>query len=187
MKTRFLIALAVATVVGTRTIAAPLPSGAGNGTIDDQIRTEPCHKGKVLSEWIRMLHATDPDLRWDAMEALATIGPAAKAAVPALVAVFQRDPETRNRYAAGLTLGWMNAPAVVIPVLIEGLKAKELSVRRGAAYALGAIGPDAKAAIPALCEILARHPDYVHPSLSSDEDRLCAWVTVALKKIRREK
>jgi HEAT repeat protein len=41
-----------------------------------------------------------------------------------------------------------------LPVLIRALKAEEAEVRRGAAYALGKIGVDAKAAVPALIEAL---------------------------------
>ena len=46
-----------------------------------------------------------------------------------------------------------------IPALLEGLRSKEVSIRRNAAFALGEIGPDSEAAINDLANALRNDPD----------------------------
>jgi outer membrane protein assembly factor BamB len=88
----------------------------------------------------------DDHLRIYAAEALASIGPAAAAATPALAKALS-DPVAGVRWAAGEALaaiGPSAAPAV--PRLIEALNDEFLYVRICAAGALGHIGPNAAAA-----------------------------------------
>ncbi len=46
-----------------------------------------------------------------------------------------------------------------IPALLEGLRSKEVNIRRNAAFALGEIGPEAEPAINDLAKVLIKDPD----------------------------
>lgn len=111
---------------------------------------------------------TDSDLfvRRFAAQAVGKVGADPKVAVPALTALLNDKHKELNE-AAVEALGRMGAPAV--PALSEALKGGagprrvrpgqnvpdgSALVRSKAAAALGRIGPDAKAAVPALVEAL---------------------------------
>lgn len=82
---------------------------------------------------------SDPEayVRHGAAEVLATCGPAAKDAVPALVAALEDvKRNTLDEPTSDAPRGWLN-------------------VRKVAAEALGYIGPEAKAAVPALAKALS--------------------------------
>lgn len=99
------------------------------------------------------------EVRQDAVEVLAHIGPGAADAVPALIAAL-RDPESFIRRDVAWALGDMGAVATgAVPALMTALRDPEWSVRFAAAFALGEIGPDAKDAI---LELIAafRDPDW---------------------------
>jgi HEAT repeat protein len=64
----------------------------------------------------------------------------------------REEEEVRARRMAAETLGKSGPKAV--PALIDMLKDENSGVRMSAAYALGQIGPDAKAALPALMRLL---------------------------------
>ena len=89
-----------------------------------------------------------------AARALARIGPAGKAAVPALLERLRQDDEVAVRKLAGKTLGLMGAEAIgallpeTVVALTQGLKSKNTEFREYAARALGQLG--AKEAVPAL-------------------------------------
>jgi HEAT repeat protein len=91
------------------------------------------------------------DRRMYALEALGVIGPAAKAAVPALIDALA----VKNlASSAAQALGRIGPAAkAAIPALIDALAVK--NVGSSAAWALGQIGPAAKAAVPALVTALA--------------------------------
>ena len=73
--------------------------------------------------------------------------------VTSLKADLKRQ-EPSAQYTAAQTLGWFGpAAAPAIPELIEALGSAHRLVRKGAAIALGKIGPDAKAAVPGLTAI----------------------------------
>jgi HEAT repeat protein len=85
--------------------------------------------------------------------------------VSELVALLtDKDKDVRLGAAEGLEAspsGMMEAEVKVeVPVLIRALKAQEAEVRRGAAYALGKIGVEAKAAVPALIDALTDRGGY---------------------------
>jgi HEAT repeat protein len=128
---------------------------------------------------LRLLEDRDQRVMRQAAMALARIAPSNRASVPVLIA-FLRDREAADRFHAAYILALIDAkeaiPALVdvlredagmftpaanalkqlragaraVPPLIEGLKDKRSGVRIAAAYALGNLGPEAKAAIPAL-------------------------------------
>lgn len=93
-----------------------------------------------------------------AVQALAEIGPPAKKATPALIVLLRTNREWKA-IEAGITehtahaLGKIRAKEAV-PALIEVLEGPEYSAYEDAVNALGMIGPDAKAAVPALRRIL---------------------------------
>jgi HEAT repeat protein len=95
-------------------------------------------------------------------EALSRLGPAAKAAVPALLAAAAKDIDfyVRGRAVTALCLD-PKAEGVVSP-LITALKDENAGVRASAADALGRLGPAAKAAVPALIAALKDENETVH-------------------------
>jgi HEAT repeat protein len=87
---------------------------------------------QAIASWIQTLHNPDANVRTDAAEALAALGPEAAAAVPALVAAL-RDEDPNVRLAAASALGAIGMQGeVAIPALIEALRDKtcELEVSR---------------------------------------------------------
>jgi HEAT repeat protein len=112
------------------------------------IGVHPETAGSVLGETIRK--NTDKELRLAALNALRTIGPAAKAAIPVLVELLRdRDPEIPKKTWAALDqIGSYATQAV--PVLAQALQDESKTVRIRAARFLGELGPEASAAIPAL-------------------------------------
>lgn len=93
------------------------------------------------------------------VNAVRVIGPAAKAAVSALIAVLKvRDPEVRMNASSALGSIGTDAKAAEKP-LVEHLKDEDEGVRGQAAESLGKIGADPKVAVPALAAALAdKHP-----------------------------
>jgi HEAT repeat protein len=92
---------------------------------------------------------------------LARIGPAAKAATPALIEVVQTgDPIARHE--ALLALGAIGPAAkAVVPTAIKALQDSDPNVRYSACYALGKIGPPALAARDALQKQLADNDSFL--------------------------
>lgn len=83
-----------------------------------------------------------------------------------------RNKDDASHQSAPGALAKIGSPAV--PALVEALRDEHKDVRSSAAYALGRIGPDAKAAVPALVEAL------------KDEDEGVREAAKALKTIQRE-
>src|SRR5207248_144977 len=86
-----------------------------------------------------------------AASALKDLGPAARGAVPAVVEVMRKDPESQERWGAAGLLGHLGAAARdAVPALLEAAKDKDQWVRQGAAFALYRIAPAAarQAGIP---------------------------------------
>jgi HEAT repeat protein/beta-glucanase (GH16 family) len=123
---------------------------------------------------IELLGDESAGARSSAADALGTIGPQAKAAVPALTRALS-DKDQRVRRQAASALADMRCEAgPAVPALIKLLKdessaarqdaanprgrrqhrEREWTARGAAALALGAIGPPAAAAVPALTELL---------------------------------
>jgi HEAT repeat protein len=92
----------------------------------------------------------DPEIRRRAAVALDELGPAAKAAVPALIAAL-KDEKVRFNAVVALSKIGPDAKAAVIP-LSKLLKDPDLNIN--AAIALREMGAEAKPAVPALIEAL---------------------------------
>ena len=101
-------------------------------------------EGCSLSELIESTKDANPEVREEAANALNEMGPAAKAAVPALIRLLD-DKAKGVRQDAALAFGAIGPDAKAsVPALIKLLDDKENGVRLNAAQALGAIGPAAK-------------------------------------------
>jgi HEAT repeat protein len=155
------------------------------------IEPEPTYHGKTLKQWIELSRDDDPKVRLRAVQHLG-IGPFDKAAVPALRRALTDDrravglaaivalgkigrdaAEAADDLNARLKEEDAEACAEIcealgkigptgVPGLVDALKDNSREVRRAAVYALGDIGPDAKAAVPALAAIF-RHVDSQSP------------------------
>jgi len=155
------------------------PSGGGRA-----VGPHTQYQGKPLSHWIAQTRDEDRRFRQEAVEALAAMGPEAKAAIPALTeALRDKDPEVRKRALKALgkmgvdaisalaaaigdmhaDVSWRaaanaleNVGADAIPALTKALHDSDPHVKAFAAVGLGKVG---QAAIPALTEAL-RDPDH---------------------------
>jgi len=115
---------------------------------------EVIHQGKPLRTWIKMLEGPDPMARVAAIKAIGEMGPEAKEAIPVLIETIR---ETRNRDKKMLLLcnyALLAMGKEIVPYMIDLLKDDTWEMRRGSAWILGKVGPDAKDAIPALTEAL---------------------------------
>jgi HEAT repeat protein len=83
------------------------------------------------------------DPRWAALWALERLGPAAEAAVPAMLDVLAGDREPDMRSQAAAALGVTGAVEVV-PALVDALSDDDSLARAEAATALGRFGPAAR-------------------------------------------
>ncbi len=93
----------------------------------------------------------DPAAKVLAADALAVLGPKAKAALPVLLPEFGHEfPWVRVSCQAAV--GSMGKEAV--PALIETFKTQPGGPRIRAAFVLGGIGPDAKPAVPVILDIM---------------------------------
>lgn len=107
---------------------------------------------KALPELQRALDDSRPQVWRGVLGAIYFMGPAARDAVPDLVARLEKDDKaTRLLLIQVLSaLGPSAAPAV--PVLTRYLAHEDFHSRYWSAQALGAIGPEARSAVPALIE-----------------------------------
>jgi HEAT repeat protein len=107
---------------------------------------------KEIAQHIKDLSVEDSAVRTQAIRYLGNLGAAGLPAVPDLVRVLTeaKEPALRNR--AGRALAQIGGASVT--PLIELLKHEDMLVRRQAAAALARIGPDARAAQPALVTAL---------------------------------
>ena len=105
-------------------------------------------QARLVSFYTRLLRDGHDTLT--ATAALGTMGPGAKAGVPALIEVMQ-DKSRAYRFSAARALGEIGPAAKeAVPALIQALNEDDANLHMCAADALGEIGPAAKAAVPAL-------------------------------------
>jgi HEAT repeat protein len=101
------------------------------------------------------------EVRQQAAQALRTIGPPARAAVPTLLKVARSDPAPKAREAAAWALyaiGMKNQKSA-LPTLIDMLKDTDTAVPSFALYCLEQMGVDAQAALPEVRK-LVNHPRF---------------------------
>ena len=100
-------------------------------------------------------HFTGADTRrWRAVHGIYALGPAAKSAVPRIVAILE-DKDPGVKITAVTALGLMQSAAEsAIPSLLKILTDNDPDVRRNAAEALGRIGRRPEIVVPALVDRL---------------------------------
>lgn len=127
-------------------IAAAQPASAQGA------RAQPFTRGRPLAEWVAQTEHYIPELRREAVKAIAALGPGAVTAVPALVRAT-RDENAEVRYWAVEGLRKIGAPAAreggpaLTIVLADDIRPNQEVARR----ALEAMGPEAlPVVLPAL-------------------------------------
>jgi HEAT repeat protein len=121
----------------------------------DDSKDEPRYKGKPLSTWLKALEDKDEKVRVEAVIAMESFGPRAKAAIPRLIPML-KDAEENIALWAGYALRKIGKEAV--PALIEAAKSKDMALRGNAIGTLGSIGREAKDALPLILKV-AEHSD----------------------------
>lgn len=117
--------------------------GAGRGAVPELIRIY------ELAE--KDGSASASERRSAVIRALSQMGPAAKEAVPMLIALPLKDTNVFFRAISVDMLGKIHAsPEIAVPALIRCLDDPDLRMRSTVAYALGQFGPEAKSAIAPL-------------------------------------
>lgn len=111
-------------------------------------REERTQESVVLDEWLNKLKTGTPEVREAAALVIGRMGSKAAVAVPVLChALRDKDPVVRERVA--IALGKIRSK-VAVPALISVVTDRYYEDPRYAIWALGRIGPEAKAAVPAL-------------------------------------
>ncbi len=125
--------------------------------------------GKIV---VLLQQEGDSEIRWNAANTLGKMGPAAKKAVPKLVAAM-KDPEPLVREHAAEALGEIGPDAKdAIPALTQALKDSDARVRRDAVRSLGQMGPLAKSAV-----------ESIRPLLKDKEERVRKAARASLQQI----
>ena len=103
-----------------------------------------------------------------AADYLARYGPAARTAIPDLIAVFrERLSKNERLYSIARALSWL-APGTEhadesISLMIEAIRSKNTNIRDEAAWQIGRFGPQAKAAIPLLKSLAEERRPFQNP------------------------
>ena len=107
---------------------------------------EPVSRGRPLSEWIAELKAAAPSVRNAAAYEIASMGPAAKAAVPALIQALD-DPDPAVRFPVTVALGEIGADAAAAVPRLQQMMFDEINdeIAAGARRAIRHIQPSALA------------------------------------------
>jgi HEAT repeat protein len=113
-----------------------------------------------VANLVKQLKEKNPTVRNNAARALESLDPSAKDAVPVLTEALHEQGDPIVPSVAAKALARLGANAV--PALIEVLQNKEGQAQAYAAIALQRIGPDGKAATPALVEVIKKHKDLRH-------------------------
>jgi HEAT repeat protein len=134
---------------------------------------EPVYKGQTLSHWMEWLNSQDPRRKVEAIIAVGMIGQKAWKAEPALIEAL-KDQDEDIRWLAAQHLGSIDPGEGAVQALLDVLKNNQegTRVRASAAYSLGRIREDVRAAVPILSE-----------ALSSEDALLCVSAAGSLIKI----
>jgi len=117
-------------------------------------KEEVVYQGKPLSEWMKMLEDTNPSTKSSAINAVGKIGPEAREAIPLLVETIRQTRNHDKRILHACNYALLAMGKEIVPSMISLLKDDDWEMRRGAAWILGKVGPEAKDAVPALTEAL---------------------------------
>ncbi len=138
-------------------------------------KEEIVHEGKPLSTWIEMLEGPDPLMRFAAINAVGKIGPEAREGIPALIEMIRQTRNSDKKMIVACNKALLAMGKEIVPHMISLLKDDDWEMRRGAAWTLGMLGPDAKDAIPVLTK-----------ALNEPNPNVRAMAAESLKKIKGE-
>jgi len=102
---------------------------------------EPFARGKPLSEWVTQAGHYIPELRREAIRAIAALGPAASSALPVLVRAARDDSEDVRFWAVTAIGGLGPAARTAAPALLTVMADDVRRVQEAARRALEALGP----------------------------------------------
>lgn len=130
--------------LGALTLALVLTAGSASAQGDPPAGGKPEARGRPLSEWIADLKASAPLLRNAAAYEIAGMGPAAAAAVPALIEALD-DPVAAVRFPVTVALGEIGPGAAAAVPRLKQMMEEELNdeISAGARRALRRIQPSA--------------------------------------------
>jgi prepilin-type processing-associated H-X9-DG protein len=118
---------------------------------------------ETVAALIEAVTSDDPNAKRDAGDALAALGPKAKAALPALLAEFGHEyPWVRVSCQAAVASMGKEA----VPALIETFENNTGGPRIRAAFVLGGIGADAKPAVPVILRVMKEEPPVMQDRLA---------------------
>lgn len=146
-------------------------------------RTQPFTRGRPLAEWVAQTDHYIPELRREAIKAIAALGPGAVSAVPALIRAT-RDENTEVRFWAVEGLRKIGPPAAregtpaLAVVLGDDLRPNQEAARR----ALEAMGP---AALPMVVPSLASPDAWVRANAAEVVGTLAAGKGDAVDRLAR--
>ena len=111
-----------------------------------QAAKEPVSRGRPLSEWVTDLKAAAPSVRNAAAYEIASMGPAAVSAVPALIEALD-DPDAAVRFPVTVALGEIGPPAKAAVPRLQQMMFEEINdeIAAGARRAIRRIEPSALA------------------------------------------
>ena len=125
-----------------------LALSAGSASAQDTAAgaNEPVSRGRPLSEWIAELKGAAPSTRNAAAYEIASMGPAAKGAVPALIEALD-DPNPSVRFPVTVALGEIGADAAAAVPRLKQMMAEEINdeIAAAARRAIRHIQPSALA------------------------------------------
>ncbi|MGH7173798.1 MAG: HEAT repeat domain-containing protein [Gemmataceae bacterium] len=129
-------------------------------SLGDTKKEEPRYKDKSLSAWLSALEDKDPKVRAQAVAAMKSFGPRAKAAIPRLIPMLKDTKENICSVAADALFA---IGAEAVPALIGAAKSKEDGyygwiLRIGALGVLSKHAAKEKTALPAIIEA-TKHAD----------------------------
>lgn len=124
-------------------------------------KEEVVYQGKPLSAWMKMLEDPNPSTRFAAILAVGKIGPEAREAIPVLVETIRQTRNHDKRLLIASNEALLAMGKEIVPTMVSLLKDEDWEMRRGAAWILGKVGPDAKDAVPALTKALSDPKDAV--------------------------
>jgi HEAT repeat protein len=136
----------LARVLGVLALTLALTAGSVSAQYGASAATEPVSQGRPLSEWITELKAAAPAVRNAAAYEIASMGPAAAPAVPALIEALD-DPVAVVRFPITVALGEIGPAAAAAVPRLKQMMEEELSdeVAAAARRAIRHIQPSALA------------------------------------------
>jgi HEAT repeat protein len=112
---------------------------------------------------LKALDAPDAVTRWEAASAVVAFPVGIDSALPALLRIVERNPDTMIGSLCTMKLADAQPSSASVPTLTEALRSPERLVRFRAAELLGRIGPQASEAVPALLLLLKEPFEPVTP------------------------